>query len=302
MLTPPAALSDWIRELLGADVDEVREPLAGASTATIWPLVAGGRSLIAKVYDLGIDGVGADDVRRDAAAMRTASEVGLVAPRLVAADEAGARLGVPAIVMSRLDGAPRPNGGADPERWVDGLADVLIAVARAPRPTEPLSIRAPWFALPVEAPSWTSDPSLWPAISEVLAASIPAGPDGFIHRDFHQLNVVWNGDEAVGLVDWVNGCLGPVESDIACCRFNIACAEDARDGIALADRFLERCRDAGLAWHPLWDLEWLAGAADIERMVEANVSLGATSTVQRTAAVFDELAQRALTAAAEWSP
>lgn len=301
MLTPPAALSDWIRELLGADVDEIGVPIAGASTATIWPVVAGGRSLIAKVYDLGLDGVGEHDVRRDAAAMRAASEVGLVAPQLIAADEVGERLGVPAIVMTRLDGAPRPDGGADPKRWVDGLADVLIAVACAPQPTEPLPKRTPWFALPLEAPWWTTDATLWPAMSDALAEPVPAGPSGFIHRDFHQLNVVWNGDEPVGLVDWVNGCLGPIESDIACCRFNIACAEDARDGIALADRFLRRCRDAGLAWHPLWDLEWLAGASDIERMVEANVSLGTTSTVRQTATVFDELAQRALVAAADWS-
>ena len=138
MLTPPDALPDWIESLVHAPVTVVGEPLAGASTATIWPVVAGGRELIAKVYDLGIAGVGADDVRRDAAAMRAAAEVGLTAPRLLVADEAGEQLGAPAIVMTRLRGAPRADGRPDPERWVDGLADVLIVVGAAPRPTEPL--------------------------------------------------------------------------------------------------------------------------------------------------------------------
>ncbi len=300
MVTPPAALPDRIRELVGAPVEHIGEPMAGASTATVLPVVAGGRELIVKVYDLGIDGVGEDDVRRDAAAMRAAAELDIVARRLVVADGAGAHLGAPAIVMTRLRGEPRAHGRPDPESWVDGLADVLIAVARAPVPTEPLHTRSRWFDLPVEAPSWTGDPGLWPALSDALAEPLPAGPVGFIHRDFHQLNVLWDGDGPVGLVDWVNGCLGPIESDLACCRFNIAAAEDAGDGLVLADRFLDRCRAAGLAWHPLWDLEWLAGAPDIERMVEANVTLGAHSTVARTAAAFDELARRALAAAETW--
>ena len=301
MVTPPPLLPDWVSAVVGSRVEAVGRPLVGASTATIWPVTAGGRDLIVKVYDLGIDGVGPDDVRRDAAAMRAAAEVDLVAPRLVAADEAGERLGHPAIVMTRLRGEPRAHGHPDPEAWVDGLADVLITVAAAPLPREPLHERRRWYSLPVDAPAWSSDPALWSSLSEALVDPLPTGRIGFIHRDFHNLNVLWDGEESVGLVDWVNGCLGPIESDIACCRFNIVCAEDGGDGLELADRFLARCRRAGLAWHPLWDLEWLAGAADISRMVEANVSLGAQSTVDRTAAAFDEMARRALAAADAWT-
>ncbi len=301
MATPPASLDDWIVDITGVPIGHLGAPMLGASTATIWPVTAGDRSLIVKVYDLEIDGVGADDVRRDAAAMRAAAEIGLVAPRLVAADEGGERLGWPAVVMTRLPGEPRVDGGSDPEAWVDGLADVLIAVGQAPLPAEPLHERRPWWDAPIEPPTWTSDPGVWRAVGDALEAPLPAGPSGFIHRDFHQLNVLWDGPEPIGLVDWVNGCLGPIESDIACCRLNIVCAEDVGDGLGLADRFVERCRDAGLAWHPLWDLEWLAGGGDIARMVEANRSLGARSTVEATGARFDEVIRRALDAAERWN-
>ena len=301
MVTPSASFADWVAEAVGSAVDAVDDPMPGASTATIWPVRAGGREFIVKVYDLGIEGMGADDIQRDAAAMRAAAGVGLVAPRVIATDETGTRLGSPAIVMTRLPGAPRVHGGSDPEAWVDGLADVLVSIGTAPLPSESLPERRPWFSLPVPVPPWTSDPGPWRAMTEALAEPLPSGPVGFIHRDFHHLNVVWVGPEAVGPVDWVNGCLGPIESDIACCRINIMAAEDARGGLELADRFLARCREAGLSWHPAWDLEWLAGIEGIERLVATNAALGARSTLARTSAIFDEAAVRALDAVDRWN-
>ncbi|MEM9520160.1 MAG: aminoglycoside phosphotransferase family protein [Actinomycetota bacterium] len=299
MATPPASLADWIAEAIGSTIESVGAPLAGASTATIWPIVASGQQLIVKVYDLGIDGVGADDVRRDAAAMRAAAEVGLVAPRLLATDDRGDRLGSPAIIMTRLRGHPRAHGRPEPTAWVDGLADTLIGVASARMPIEPLHQRRPWFALPVAAPLWASDPGPWRAMNEALANPIPTGPSGFIHRDFHQLNVLWDGAAPVGLVDWVNGCIGPIESDLACARMNIAVAEDGVDGFALADRFLGRCRDAGLAWHPLWDLEWLAGVDRLEPILNA-AGFGARITLGGVQQVLERAVIRALAAAERW--
>ena len=301
MVTPPSAILDWVSALTGSTAVPAGEPLAGASTATIWPVRADAEQVIVKVYDLGIEEIGADDVERDARAMRAAAELGLTAPRLLAEDPLGERLGDPAIVMTRLAGEPRAHGRDDPDGWVDGLADVLIAVAQAGRPAQWLHDRRPWFHLPVEPPSWAGDPGPWRSMNDMLAAPLPSGPIGFIHRDFHPLNVVWDGGSPVGLVDWVNGCLGPIESDIACCRFNIASADDGLDGLALADRFLQRCLDAGLTWHPLWDLEWLASAGDIHRMVAANVSLGADSTVPCAADRFDEMARRAVAASEAWN-
>lgn len=300
MPEPAAALIDWVRSLT-TDPPGFGEPLHGASTATVWPVVAGGDELIVKVYDLGIEGVGADDVVRDARAMRAAAEVGIVAPRLVADDPEGERLGVPAIVMTRLAGDPRAHGRPDREAWVDGLADVLIGVADAPLPTEPLHDRRPWHRLPIEVPAWTRDPGPWRALNDVLAAPLPAGPPTFIHRDVHQLNVLWDDGAPVGLVDWVNGCIGPIESDIACLRLNIALAEDDQPGFELADRLLDRCLTAGLPWHPAWDLEWIAGSARATEVFLTGIPLGARMSLEGVRAVFDEAVPRALAAIDRWN-
>ena len=300
MSEPSATLVDWTRSLLGGAVT-IGDPLHGASTATVWPVAGPTGEVVVKVYDRGIDGVGADDVARDAQAMRAAEEVGIVAPRLVADDPDGAHLGYPAIVMTRLAGDPRAHGRPDREAWVDGLADVLIAVAHAPMPTEPLHERRPWHRLPIEAPDWAVDQGPWLALNDVLAEPLPAGPSRFIHRDVHQLNVLWEGDAPVGLVDWVNGCIGPIESDIACCRLNIALAEDDQPGFELADRFLQRCLDAGLSWHPGWDLEWIASSSRVTDGFLNGIPLGAQMSLVGVRAVFDEAVPRALAAIETWN-
>ena len=300
MFEPSAALVEWARSLTGGS-PTFGAPLAGASTATIWPLSTGDDELIVKVYDLGIDGVGTDDVVRDARAMRAAEEVAIVAPRLIADDPAGEHLGVPALAMTRLPGDPRAHGRPDREAWVDGLADVLIAVANAPVPTEPLHERRPWHRLPIEPPEWAADPGPWLALNDALAEPLPAGPSRFIHRDVHQLNILWDAGAPVGLVDWVNGCIGPIESDIACCRLNIALAEDDQPGFVLADRFLQRCLDAGLPWHPGWDLEWIASSSRVTDVFLTGVPLGARMSLEGVRAVFNEAVPRALAAIERWS-
>ena len=70
MPTLPDGLVDWIADLRGEADVVVDQPLAGASTATVWPARVGDDEIVVKVYDRGIDGVGPDDVRRDASAMR----------------------------------------------------------------------------------------------------------------------------------------------------------------------------------------------------------------------------------------
>lgn len=296
---PSAALIDWIAELTGAR-PTFGEPFDGASTATVWPVRAGDRELVVKFYDAGLDGVGAADVARDAAGLRAAEEVGIVAPRFVSADPGGERVGHPAIVMTRLTGAPRAHGRPDPPAWADGLADVLIAVARAPLPNEPLSERSAWYDLPVDAPTWARDPGPWQAMTDVLRSPRPPTAKRFIHRDLHKLNTLWDGDRAVGLVDWVNGCLGPIESDIACSRMNIVLAEDDHDGFALADRFLRRCLDAGLPWHPSWDVEWLASIGTVETLA-AGAAYGARVTVGGLQRRVTEAIPRALAAVERWN-
>ncbi len=289
------AISMWVELATGRYVERCDERLSGATTATIVPLTTtDGQHLIAKIYDREIDGVGVKDIARDEAAMVAAAELGVASPQVVATDAAGDHLGSPAILMTRLGGAPLAHGGDNPERWVDGLADVLIDVASAGTPRTPLPHFASWVPERVTTPAWSTNHELWADIATTLDGGVPTSPPRFIHRDFHQLNVLWLDGTPTGLVDWVNGCLGPIESDIATGRVNIALAGPIHDGIALADRFLARCVDAGLPWHQHWDLEFIAGVAEEPETFLVGRSLGAESTIESVYTALEALSQRAL--------
>lgn len=293
-----SGVTDWLREITGCQSVHVGARLPGATTATVQACLAiradgSADPVVVKIYDLGIDGVGSGDVRRDAAAMVAAAEIGVAAPRLIDADPDGDRLGWPAVVMTRLHGTPRGAGGDDPTAWVDGLADELARISAAPLPQQPLPLWEPWFSLPLEAPGWAVDPGLWREMEAVVSQPLPQASHRFIHRDYHPLNVLWDGDEVSGTVDWVNGCIGPIESDVASCRVNIAVSDRTIDGWALADEFVARCVDQGVPWHPAWDLDVIAGAPHPESMM-ANAHAGASLTVQSIRETFETGIRRAL--------
>ncbi len=297
-----STITDWLRDVTRCQSVHVGARLTGATTATVQACLAiradgSADPVVVKIYDLGIAGVGPDDVRRDAAAMLAAAEVGVRAPLLIDADPDGHRLGWPAIVMSRLRGAPRGAGGSDPTAWIDGLARELASISAAPLPRHPLPGWEAWFGLPLEAPRWATDPGLWRDMEAVLAHPLPHDRPRFIHRDYHPLNVLWDGEEVSGTVDWVNGCVGPIESDVASCRINIAVSDRAIDGWALADEFLARCLDQGVPWHPAWDLDVIAGMTRPESLM-ANAEAGANLTVESIRAVCEAGIRRALDALA----
>ncbi|MEM7288486.1 MAG: aminoglycoside phosphotransferase family protein [Actinomycetota bacterium] len=297
-----SGVTDWLRDVTGCQSVHVGEQLSGATTATVQSCLAiradgSVDPLIVKIYDQGIEGVGPDDVSRDAAAMVAAAEVGVRAPMLVDADAAGDRLGWPAIVMTRLHGVPRGAGGSDPAAWVAGLADELALISAAPMPHRPLPSWEPWFDLPLEAPTWASDPGLWRDMETVVSEPLPHDRLRFIHRDFHPLNVLWDGATVSGTVDWVNGCIGPIESDVASCRLNIAVGDRSLDGWALADDFLARCVDRGVPWHPAWDLDMIAGLSRPDGLI-ANADAGANLTVESIRATYEAGIRLALAALA----
>jgi aminoglycoside phosphotransferase (APT) family kinase protein len=73
---------------------------------------------------------------------------------------------------------------------------------------------------------------------------------GFIHRDFHPWNVLWNGAVA-GVIDWSQASIGPVGMDVAHCRANLTIGF----GTEAADDFRLRWEaDTGTAHPVYWDL------------------------------------------------
>lgn len=295
------AVAAWLRDVVPCRDVHALDDLAGATTATVHAVLAlpadgGVDPVVVKVYDLGIDGVGADDVDCDAAALVAAAEVGIAAPRLIDADRGGARLGHPALVMTRLHGVPLAHGGDRAEQWVDGLAEHLVAIASAPLPSVAVGRFESWWQPPLAPPGWSDQPGLWPAVDEVLGAPLPrSAPDTLVHRDYHPLNVLWHEGSVTGTVDWVNGCLGPIESDIASCRVNIAAAHPGAFGLELADRFLAQCQAGGLGWHPAWDIDVIAGIDRAESLMAA-AALGASMTTRSVCQTLDAMVARALDA------
>jgi hypothetical protein len=104
-------------------------------------------------------------------------------------------------------------------------------------------------------PGWmTTEPAggaAWRAAVDRFDAGVLGSSARFIHRDYHPLNVLWDGPAVSGVIDWANACVGPIEVDISRCRVNVALVA----GLDGADRFLHQLGDIGRDYDRAWDLE-----------------------------------------------
>ena len=102
------------------------------------------------------------------------------------------------------------------------------------------------------------DPALWDALAEAVQQDLPLSKSVFIHRDFHQGNVLRHMGKLSGIVDWAMASWGPAEQDVAHMRWNLAA--HAHGGPELADAWLEECLATGVVtdWDPLWDVYAIA--------------------------------------------
>jgi len=119
----------------------------------------------------------------------------------------------------------------------------------------------PWFDVEgLAIPSWAEDLGAWHALHDRVRAGAPKTREGFVHRDYHPGNVLWEGGTVSGVVDWVNACIGPLEVDVAHCRPNLAVTH----GIEAADAFdsAYRRRTGTPPADPYWDAAALAGSSD----------------------------------------
>ncbi|MFD0672832.1 phosphotransferase family protein [Cohnella sp. GCM10027633] len=203
-----------------------------------------------------------DLVRREAASLERATRTaGVNAPRVIAVDEDGTRSGRPSTLMTRLEGTVDLSP-PDLSRWLRGLARTLASLHAAAAEPEAF----PWTFKPYSDASrmdyaWSKTPREWQAAIAIVAAGAPAFRQRFIHRDYHPANVLWSGEEVSGVVDWVNGCIGPAGIDVGHCRVNLA----QLHGVPAAEEFLAHYRElAGdsFDYDPYWDLVTLIDFAD----------------------------------------
>lgn len=192
----------------------------------------------------------------EAAALQTATELGLSAPRLLALDVDGASGTIPALLMTCLPGQVDLTP-ADPTDWLQQQARFLAQLHTRPVPSFHWHLRPYVRHDRLTPPPGSSIPHLWQRLFEIVRAQAPAYTPCFIHRDFHPVNLLWQNGQLTGAVDWVNACLGPAGLDVAWNRQNLT----AMYGLEAADHFLHLYeQERGTAWHydPYWDLFALA--------------------------------------------
>ena len=158
-----------------------------------------------------------------------AARTGLSVPEVIASDVETGR-----VLMTRLPGRPTMSGGPD---WLARLAQTLLAADSVDAPSG-MDEYQHWYAIDDGVPAWSRREASWTrALEHLAAARLPQAPSRFIHRDFHPANVLWSRGRITGVVDWVNGCRGPIEADIGITRVNLALVA----GAAAADAFLSAC-------------------------------------------------------------
>jgi aminoglycoside phosphotransferase (APT) family kinase protein len=190
-------------------------------------------------------------------------------PVLVGADVRGHVTDVPAVLMTRLDGAPIAPAelSRDGLRALAALLPPLHATA-VPAGARVRAYRPHGLGRHLDVPSWSTDDRLWARAIAVHRAVQDAGAapsgDALVHRDYHPGNVLFGagreGGEAPlrGLVDWVNASRGAPDVDVGHCRFNLVGPAGADAADAFRDAWLDASGRDG--YDPTFDVVAVVGA------------------------------------------
>ncbi len=212
---PPASLR-WAQDAAGARVVAAL-PLDSQWLANHLLVLADGRELVLRRWAR--PGWEVDDpdltAAREALVLERLADTTVPAPELVASDPLAATCDVPALLITRVPGAPivgRPPLGP----LVAALAEIHavdpegIPPYRRYHEPERLAV-----------PPWAADRDVWERAIALAHEAPPALPDRFIHRDFHPGNTLWEGAELTGVVDWTTGSRGPGAVDLGHLRWNL---------------------------------------------------------------------------------
>ena len=189
---------------------------------------------------------------REGRSLQHATRAALPTPELIAVDSNGEHCGVPATLVTKLEGSVVLEP-PDLKSWLRGLADVAARIHRVDAAGFPWKYRRYNDRESLSVPRWSSQPDAWRRAIQVVEGPQPSYRECFVHRDYHPSNVLWQNGAVTGVVDWVNGCRGPAGIDVAWCRHNLANLH----GVHLADEFLSSyIAQAGsdFQYDPYWDL------------------------------------------------
>lgn len=230
-------MKKWIEQATNQQVEDKEiSPMLGGISADVYQL---GDFVMKSYLDKEWLIEEADLVKHEAESLRYAKKSGLLVPTLIDFDEVGTVCGHPAVLMTRLAGTPvlLPD---DPAQYVKGLASALSTIHQLKAAGFQWTYFSYTEMADAKVPEWTKNPMLWEKAIDLANQRMPLVPTGFIHRDYHPANILWQGGQVSGIVDWINACRGPAGIDIGHCRINLALLH----GVEMADAFLAAyCRE-----------------------------------------------------------
>jgi len=198
-----------------------------------------------------------DLAKHEAYVLEFLNNHGISTPKLISADFNGEICGVPAVIMTYLEGkvdiTPK-----DINSWLHEIAKTLADIHNINFKEFHWKYKSWTNREDIKPPSWSNKKELWWRAIEIVNSNPPKYKDCFLHRDYHPTNILWQGGRISGIVDWVNACIGPASVDIAHCCGNLAFMY----GSEIADRFLQayqKISNDKNQYHPYWDLDWILG-------------------------------------------
>ena len=248
-------LLDWAADVVGVQQFDAVESLAGGSASRVLRLGAttdaGAVEVVAKQLRTGLPATDEDLVAREASVLDALRPLDLPVPETLACDPRGICTGRPAMLMSAMPGAllqgPDAVRAAIPE-----YVRALLAFQRRARDLVAGRRFAPWFDSEDPEPrSGTARPDLWERARAVVERFPRPVADGFIHRDPHPANMLFEDGRLSALLDWPNAGRGPRGVDLSRMALNLACLLD----VAATTELRERWERASGAHHdPLLDV------------------------------------------------
>lgn len=230
----PERVRTWAQVHCDQEITAV-DPLRGGLTDTIYAVrFAHGPPVILRYAPIERWGdLGRRHVRSEAIGCRLLAGSGLPVPRLIASDADGSTSGGYANLSTWLPGTVRLGPlGLDA---IDELARVAVVIHATP--VDPARRPPPYaFWTPAEPaiPAWARRPELWRTAIAVFTAGPPPARPGLLHRDFHPGNILWDGDQITGVIDWAETSWGPPDLDVVHAVTNFALLHDRTSAYAFA--------------------------------------------------------------------
>ena len=220
-------------------------PMAGATSSDLYLLEYPDRREVLRVFRAERWDTPADELsKREVLILQALADTPLPAPAPIDTFMDNG------VLMSWLPGTVEVPQQPDPA-WLEQLANSLAAL-HASGISVPYTFESWNDTSADERPAWWGDEVLW-AEAQAQAAATPEFEPVFIHRDYHPVNVLWENGGIVGIVDWINACMGPIGVDVAHCRGNLA----VMYGLETAEAFLAAYQavSPGYQHHSYWDLD-----------------------------------------------